>query len=189
MPKIDTSLIEGYDTMTDAEKLAALEAFEYDDNSEELTRYKNAVTKANHEAAENKRKLKEAMENGSQKESENQSEIEKLQKQVNDLVKEKTIADTKASYLAIGYDEQLALDTAKAVADGDMAKVLENQKTFNTKRENDIKAELLKSTPTPPAGGGGSTVTLKTFRKMSSAERAKYSIEHPEEYKQLYGGN
>lgn len=51
MPKIDTTLIEGYESMNAEEKLAALEAFEYDDYSSEVQRYKNAATKANGEAA------------------------------------------------------------------------------------------------------------------------------------------
>lgn len=40
MPKIDTTLIEGYESMNAEEKLAALEAFEYDDYSSEVQRYK-----------------------------------------------------------------------------------------------------------------------------------------------------
>ena len=56
MAKIDVSKIEGYDTMTPEEKLAALESFEYEDNATELERYKNAVTKANSEAADWKKK-------------------------------------------------------------------------------------------------------------------------------------
>lgn len=44
MAKIDITKIEGYDKMTPEEKLAALEAFEYEDNSSELEKYKNAAS-------------------------------------------------------------------------------------------------------------------------------------------------
>ena len=52
MAKIDTSKIEGYAEMTPEQKLAALEGFEYEDNSAELEKQKNALSKANSEAAE-----------------------------------------------------------------------------------------------------------------------------------------
>ena len=56
MAKIDTSKIAGYAEMTPEQKLAALEGFEYEDNLAELEKQKNAVSKANSEAAEWKRK-------------------------------------------------------------------------------------------------------------------------------------
>ena len=55
MAKIDTSKIEGYADMSAEDKLKALEAFEYEDNAAELERQKNALSKANSEAAEWKR--------------------------------------------------------------------------------------------------------------------------------------
>ncbi len=59
MAKIDTTKIEGYAGMTAEQKLAALEAFELpDNNSAELERLKNAVSKANSEAAEYKKQLR-----------------------------------------------------------------------------------------------------------------------------------
>ena len=43
MAKIDTSKIEGYQDMTAEQKLAALEGFEYEDNSAELEKHKNLL--------------------------------------------------------------------------------------------------------------------------------------------------
>ena len=56
MAKIDTSKIEGYADMTPEQKLAALEGYEYEDNAAELEKQKNALSKANSEAAEWKHK-------------------------------------------------------------------------------------------------------------------------------------
>ena len=61
MAKIDVSTIDGYADMTAEEKLAALEAFEFDDHSSELAdleKYKDATTKATKEASEYKKQLK-----------------------------------------------------------------------------------------------------------------------------------
>lgn len=38
----------------------------------------------------------------------------------------------------------------------------------------------------PPAAG---SMTLEEFQKMAPLDRHKYSVDHPEEYKKLYGGN
>ena len=43
MAKIDTNLIEGYADMTPEQKLAALEGFEYEDNTAELERQKKKL--------------------------------------------------------------------------------------------------------------------------------------------------
>lgn len=65
--------------------------------------------------------------------------------------------------------------------------VIQNQKTA---AEKALKAELLKKTPKPPAGNDGDPegMTREKFRKLSPTERYNYSVDHPEEYKTLYGG-
>lgn len=188
MAKIDVTKIEGYETMTPEEKLAALEAFEYDDNASELERYKNAVSKANSEAAEWKKKHNALLNDDEQKKQERDEEINNLRSEVEELKKEKAVSSYKAKFLGLGYDEALADETAKALAEGDMDSVFANQKKHNESREKTIKADLLKKTPTPQGGEGGDTMTLEKLQKMSSQDRYKYSVEHPEEYKKLYNG-
>lgn len=189
MAKIDITKIEGYDKMTPEEKLAALEAFEYDDNSTELERYKNAASKANSEAAEWRRKHNALLSEEEQKKQANEEELANLREKVKAMESEKLIAGHKAQFLAIGYDEALADATAKALAEGDTAKVFANQKKFLETHDKTLKADLLKNTPTPPPGDGGETMTLEKLRKMSSQERYEYSTKNPDEYKRLYGGN
>lgn len=189
MAKIDTAKITGYDKMTPEEKLAALEAFEYEDNSSELEKYKNAASKANSEAAEWKRKHNALLSEEEQKKQANEEELATLRTKVETMEKEKCIAGHKSQLLAIGYDEALADATAAALADGDTAKVFANQKKFLETHDKTLKADLLKKTPTPPAGDGGDTMTLDKLRKMSPQERYEYSEKNPEEYKKLYGGN
>lgn len=57
MAKIDTSKIEGYDSMSAEDKLKALEEYEYEDNADELENQKKLLSKANGEAAEWKKKF------------------------------------------------------------------------------------------------------------------------------------
>jgi hypothetical protein len=88
----------------------------------------------------------------------------------------------------MGYEEALADDTAKAMAEGQIDKVFANQKKFLETHDKTLKAEILKTTPKPPAGKGTDTMTLDEFRKMSAQERYQFSVDHPEEYKTLYNG-
>jgi hypothetical protein len=99
---------------------------------------------------------------------------------------EKVVGTYVTSYLALGYDEKLAKSTAEAMAKGDMATVFENQKTHADAREKALRAELLKQTPPPPAGGDPSGMKKEDFVKMSLAERQKFATENPEQYAELY---
>ena len=188
MAKIDVTKIEGYENMTPEEKLAVLESFEYEDNSAELEKYKNAVSKANSEAADWKKKHNALLSADDKEKQEKDEELAALRLKVEELTKDKAVTSYKASYVSIGYDEKLAEETAKALAEGDIEKVFANQKKHNETREKTIRADLLKDTPTPPAGGGGDTMTIEKLKAMSSNDRYKYSVEHPEEYKKLYNG-
>ena len=135
MAKIDITKIEGYDTMTAEEKLAVLEAFEYEDNSAELERYKNAVSKANSEAAEWKKKHNAQLTADDKEKQEREEELANLRTEIGELRKERAVTSYKAKFLGLGYDEALAEDTAKALAEGDMDKVFVNQKKHNENRE------------------------------------------------------
>jgi hypothetical protein len=188
MAKIDVTKIEGYENMTPEEKLAALEAFEYEDNASELERYKNAASKANSEASEWKKKHNALLTAEDKEKQEKDEELNNLRTEIAELKKKDAVSTYKAKFLGLGYEETLAEDTANALAEGDMDKVFANQKKHNESREKTIKADLLKKTPTPPAGGGGDTMTLDKLKKMSSQERYEYSVAHPEEYKNLYNG-
>lgn len=188
MAKIDITKIEGYDTMTPEQKLAALEAFEYEDGSAEIERYKNAASKANSEAAEWKRKHNALLSEEEQKKQASEEELNTLREQVAEMQKRELVAKHKAEFLSIGYDEALADDTAKAMAEGKTETVFANQKKFLETHDKTLKAEILKQTPTPPAGKGDDAMTIEKLRQMSTQERYEYSVNHPEEYKNLYGG-
>lgn len=190
MAKIDTTAIEGYSEMTPEQKLAALEAFEYEDNAEALKKYKGLVDKSSSEAADLKRKYNALLSDDERKKQENAEELETLRNQVAEMQKEKTIAGYKARFLALGYEESLAEETAAALANSEAEKMFRNQKKFLEAHDKAFEADLLKNTPRPQAGSvGESAVTLDAFRKMSVQERCSFAAQHPEEYKTLYGGN
>lgn len=164
MAKIDTSKIEGYAEMTPEQKLAALEGFEYEDNSAELEKQKNALSKANSEAAEWKRKHNALLSEEEKKKQEDADKLAQMEQELADLRKGKTVADYKASSCP-GYDEALAEDTAKALADGDSAKVFANQSKFLEEYAKKVKADAIKKTPKPGAGSGSGTEGCRGLRQ------------------------
>lgn len=172
MAKIDTSKIEGYDKMTPEQKLAALEGFEYEDNAAEVERLKSANSKANSEAAEWKRKHNALLSEDEKKKQEEAEEKAKMEKRLAELEKERTVSEYKAKFIAQGYSEELAADTAKAMADGDHTTVFANQQKFLEDYAKTVKADALKKTPKPPAGDGNHAMTKEDIMKIKdSAER------------------
>nr|DAK05173.1 MAG TPA: Major head protein [Caudoviricetes sp.] len=171
MAKIDTSLIEGYADMTPEQKLAALEAFEYEDNAAELEKQKNALSKANSEAAEWKRKHNALLSEEEKKKQEDADKLAQMEQELADLRKGKTISEYKAKFVAQGYDEALAKETAQALADGDSAKVFANQSKFLEEYAKKVKADALKKTskPTPGAGSGGGAIDYD--KKIEEAQK------------------
>ena len=171
MAKIDTSLIEGYADMTPEQKLAALEAFEYEDNAAELEKQKNALSKANSEAAEWKRKHNALLSEEEKKKQEDADKLAQMEQELADLRKGKTISEYKAKFVAQGYDEALAEETAQALADGDSAKVFANQSKFLEEYAKKVKADALKKTPKPTPGAGSGGGAIDYDKKLEEAQK------------------
>ena len=159
------------------------------DNSAEIDRLKTALSKSNSEAADYKKQLREKMTEEERKAKEDSEKWDEIVKERDALLREKTVATHKARYLSLGYDEKLADETAEAMTNGELEKVFANQKKHLDAIEKKIREEVLKDTPKPEGGKGSKTITKEKFSKMSIAEQYKFSTEHPEEYKMLYGGN
>lgn len=186
MAKIDISKIEGYETMTVEEKLAALEAYEPDMSGFVK---KELLEKANSEAAGYKKQLRERMTEEEAAKAKAAEDMASVMAELEKYRAKDAINEYTVQFLGIGYDEKLAKSTAEALHKGDMATMFKNHAVFVAEHEKAMKAELLKSTPTPPAGDGDKGVTKEMFQKMTLAEKQKFFAENPDKYKELYGGN
>jgi hypothetical protein len=168
---IDISSIPGYAEMTAEEKVKALEEYSFElpkVDSAETDKLKQAVSKANAEAAEWKRKHNALLSDDEKKRQESQEAFEKMEQELTALRKEKVIAEHKAKFLSLGYEESLAVETASALADGDLNKVFANMAAFQETHDKAVLAQNLKSTPVPPAGT--STVDTKSAYDKKIAE-------------------
>lgn len=189
MAKIDTSKISGYDAMTAEEKLAALEAMEIEEP--DLSGYvpKTVFDKASSELAGYKKQLRDRMSEDEAAKAKAAEDMANVMAELESLRAEKSVSEYTAQFMGIGYDEALAKSTATALQKGDMATMFKNHSKFVADRDKALKAELLKKTPTPPAGEGTKTMTREEFTKLSLDEKAKFATENPEKYKEFYGGN
>lgn len=189
MSKIDVSAIDGYAEMSAEEKLAALEAYEFEDHTKDAKKYKDAVSKASSEAAEYKRKLKEIQDKSSEGQSETEKQLADMQSKLEAMQHEKTVSDYTAQFIAQGYDKELASDTADAMAKGDMARVFANNAKFLESHDKAIKADLAQHSIQPPTGNkqpDGTGMTKKKLKAMSALQRAKFAAAYPEDYAKLY---
>lgn len=143
MAKIDTTKIEGYETMSAEEKLAALEGFEMPEPDYSGWIQKDVFDKTASELAKAKKDR-----NGAEKEKGD------LEARLVELERKDKISTTKDKYIANGFSVELAQATAEAFVDGDMDAVLENLTKHATDVATAAKDEKLHSTPKPPAGGG-----------------------------------
>lgn len=163
MPNIDVSTIEGFDAMTPEQKVEALLKVEVPEKID-MTQYVPKET-SNNLASENKKlkdQLKAQMNDEQRAAAEREAKWAEMEAKLAALEKEKLESTYKASYLALGYDDALATETAKAMAEGNMAKVFENQKKAAEAAEKRIKAELMKNNPHPGGAGGGDGKTEDT---------------------------
>lgn len=155
MAKIDVSAIAGYAEMSLDEKVAALEA--YESPAPDYSGYvkKDLYDKAASDAASWKKKHNALLTEEEQKKQENEEELTSLRKKVEEMEKEKLISGHKARFLALGYEEALADETAVAMVNGENDKVFANYRKFLESHDKAYKAQLMGQTSIPPAGGSG----------------------------------
>ena len=154
--KIDTTAITGYAEMTAEEKLAALEAYEFEapktDESEEVKKLKTALSNANSQAAEWKRQFREKQTEAERAEAERKEHEQAVEDELRTLRRDKTVSGYLAQWLALGYDKDLALRAAEAVADNDAATIMACQQEFLEVKQRELEANALNRQPTLTSG-------------------------------------
>lgn len=190
MAKIDTSKIEGYAEMSPEDKVKALEKFTFDDNSseirrlnEEIEKQKNAVTKANGEAADWKRKHHDLLDDEARKKSEDDEYVKGLETRLAELEANEKKANLKAEFTAMGYSAELAAEAAEAVAIGDSAKMFATQKKFIEEHDKAYKSTLMNGTPAP-VGGQGSPSAVD-YQKLAAEAMSKNEYAEASYYTRL----
>lgn len=157
MAKIDVSKVEKYSEMTAEEKVAFFEAYELPEapapkESEESTKLKEALSRANSQAAEFKRQLREKQTEEERKEAERKERDAQVEEELKSLRRDKAVGGYQAQYLSLGYSKELALKAAEAIADGDAATSLACQQEFIEAKTKELEAAALGKQPKLSAG-------------------------------------
>ena len=187
MAQIDTSKIEGYADMTPEQKVAALESYAIADPDYSGYVKKDVFDKTASELAQTKKDLKARMSEEEIRQKEAEAELNKYKEQALALQKEKNIASNKAQFIAAGYDEALATESAEALEKGDFATVFKNQTAVIENVKKIAKGEAAANIPTPAgkADEGAKTVTKEQFDNMSYADRNALYNSNRELYNEL----
>lgn len=162
MPNIDTTQIEGFDSMTPEQQVAALLGVEIPEAVDLSGYVKKSVFDAKAtEAATLSKQLRSRMSeqeaadaDRAQAQAESEQRYSDLEIKYNELMRRTTIAEYKSRFLAQGYDDALAQSSAEALAAGDMEKVFANTEKYRKALEKKIKEGILDGTH-KPAGAGG----------------------------------
>lgn len=180
---MDITKIEGYrEGMTTEEIIGLVNGYEPD-----MSGYvkKSVFDKAASEAADFKKKYRSTLDDNEAKELAYAETLKELET----IKREKTVSDNAKLYISAGYSAEDAQKSAEFLMNGDISKVIEMQSKYLEKVKKDIEAKLLENTPSPQNGSGNDVMTIEKFRKLSPAERLKYSQENPEDYKKIYKGD
>ena len=154
--KIDTTKIENYAELSAEDKLKALEEYEFEvpapKESEEVTKLKTALSKANSDAAEWKRQFREKQTEAERVEAERKEKEAAVEEELRTLRREKTVSGYVANCLALGYEKDLALRAAEAMADNNAAEIMNCQQEFLEKTKKELEANALNKQPTLTTG-------------------------------------
>ena len=175
MANISTDAIQGFAEMTAEQKVEALLKVEIPD-AVDMSKFvsKETFDKKASEAANLSKQLKERMTEDEQKKATEAENLKKMQEELDALRKDKTIATYTAQYIGMGYDKDLAADTAKAMADGDMDKVFANGAKHKEALEKKIKEDLINNTPKPEGAGGHDDGKDPAVEKAKEIAKAKF---------------
>lgn len=161
------------DGMTVEELLAlAVEA----PNTDELGKLKNALSKANGEAAEYRKALKEKMSETEKADAERAERQKQIEEELANLRRDKAISESMTQFLAVGYDEELARKSAEAVADNNFAAIFDGMKAFVASHDKAMEAKLLSGTPKPNGGGAAKPKTVEEIMKIADATERQNAI-------------
>lgn len=164
--------------------LAEVELPKAEDDSEKdktILHLKKVISEANSKTADYKKKLLAKQTEEETKAQERQEEMDRILNENKELNKKIAISENVSALVGIGYDTELANETAEALYNGEIGTVIKNMQTVLSARESQVKADVLQNTPQPPSGNGGKTITKEEIMNIkNTTERQLAMQENPE---------
>lgn len=164
MAKIDVTAIDGYSEMSAEDKVKALEAFEFADPKADTTAFdklKAQLSKANGEAAEYKKLLREKQTDSEKAEAERAEHEKAILEELNAYKTKDRISGYTAKLMASGYDSETASAMAAGLPDGIGDDFFDKQKAFIEAQKKTIEDAAIgrQTTLTHGAAVSGKDIT------------------------------
>lgn len=167
-PKVDTASLEA--------RIKQLET--------ENGKLKQAQTNASADASEWKKKYQAKLSEEDKAKEQAEEQNAALLKELEDLRNERNVANHKAQFVSIGFDDSLAQEAAQALNTGDTAQVFDVLRKFIATHDKQLRESAFKSNPTLTGGNVSKAVSKEQFEKMGYTERLEVFNNYPDLYKE-----
>ncbi len=154
----------------------------------EKEKLKQSVTNASADASKWKKQYQEKLSAEEQAQVKQDEANAALQKELEDLRKERNIAKISGALVAsdIGMDAETAGKVAEAMNAGENDKVLDGIRQFIVAHDKALREASLKNNPTLPGGSSDKVITREQAQNMSLSEMLKLKTEHPDIYSEYF---
>lgn len=150
----------------------------------EIAKLKQAVTNASADASKYKKELQARQTAEEKAESERIEREAARDRELQELRNERNVANHKAQFVSIGYDDALAQESAEALNSGDTAKVFDGIRKFINTHDKQMAEKAIMNNPTLPGGSSAHVTTREEFKNMGYREMVAFKQEHPDLYKE-----
>ena len=153
----------------------------------EIAKLKQSVTAASADASEWKKKFRDSDEALKSKMTEDEkAEKERAEREaardreLEELRNRANIADFKAQFTSVGFEDALAQEVAEALNGGDTAKLFDGIRKFIDVHDRAMAEKAVMNNPTLPGGDSIHIATREEFQAMDIAEMTAFKREHPD---------
>lgn len=152
----------------------------------ENKRLKKAVDKSASDASSWKKKYMDTQSESEKLSMEKAERDAALREELEMLRKESQVNKYAKSFMAMGYNEDMAVKAAEAQFSGDTDELFRIQKAYNAEMEKKIRADIMKTMPTPATGNDDDLqMTQAQFDAMSYREQLELYEKHPAVYEKF----
>ena len=148
----------------------------------ENVKLKQAQTNASADASEWKKKYQAKLSEEEKAKEDQENAAAAMQKELEELRNEKNIANHKAQFISVGFEDALALEAAQALNNGDADKVFDALRKFITTHDKQLRENAFRSNPTLAKGETTKAISKEQFDKMGYSERVEVFEKFPDLY-------
>lgn len=158
----------------------------------EIAKLKQSVTNASADASKWKKEaqakndeLQSRMTEEEKAKAQQEAAYAAMQEKLTALEAERNVANFKAQFVSMGFEGDLAQETAEALNTGETAKLFDGIRRFIESHDKALKAQSLMNNPTIQGGVAKKTMSREEFDKMGYTERVKLYNDDPELYREM----